>query len=99
MLNSRLRQIEALLERIGNARGGAKSPPPRPLQTPQDVIDLLQEQVQAIRMDARVEQLERARVLGYLAGFARRAIETGTLAQRLDLLEAVLLNRKGKAPS
>jgi hypothetical protein len=43
--------------------------------------------------------LEKARVIGYLAGIARRAIETGTMAQRLEVLESVLKNRKGKERS
>jgi hypothetical protein len=99
MLKYRLRQMEALLQRVSMACRGAKSPTPRQLQTPQDVIDLLQEQVEAIRMDACAGPLEKARAIGYLAGLARRAIETGTLAERIEMLETILKDRKRKRPS
>jgi hypothetical protein len=39
----------------------------------------------------------RARTIGYLAGIARKAIETGHLAARLEMLEAVLKQRKENA--
>jgi len=99
MLKYRLRQIEALVQRISRARRGAQAPAPRRLQTPQDVIDLLHEQVEAICLDACAGPLEKARAIGYLAGIARRAIETGTMAQRLEVLESVLKNRKYKERS
>jgi hypothetical protein len=96
MLRYRLRQLEALLQQLAKARRNTPTAAPRRLQTPQDVIDLLQEQVEAIRQDACAGTLEKARAIGCLAGIARRAIETGTLAQRLEILEAVLKSRKGK---
>jgi hypothetical protein len=99
MLQYRLRQIEALLHRISSARLGTQAPAPRQLQTPQDILDLLHEQVEAIRSDVRAGPLEKARAIGYLAGLAHRAIETGTMAQRIEMLEAVLQNRKGKRQS
>jgi len=40
--------------------------------------------------------LEKARPVGYLAGQARKAIETGTLAARLEMLEKVLEQREGE---
>lgn len=64
------------------------------LQTAHDVIDLLQEQVAAVRADDEAGTLEKARTVGYLAGVALRAIEAGDLAQRLEALEAVLKKRK-----
>jgi hypothetical protein len=93
MLKYRLRQVEALLARLVRARRGAPAPAPRPLRTPQDVIDLLHEQVEAIRQDACAGPLEKARAIGYLAAIAARAIETGTLAQRLEKLEAGVEHR------
>jgi hypothetical protein len=77
-------------------RRGRRPLPPRRLQTAQDVIDLLQEQVEAVRHEARAGTIEKARALGYLAGIARKAIEAGNLAARLELLEAVLRQRKEK---
>jgi hypothetical protein len=73
---------------------GQQSLPPRRVQTPQDVIDLLQEQVEAVRQESRAGTIEKARAVGYLAGLARKAIETGTLAARLEMLEAVLRQRR-----
>ena len=52
------------------------------------MIDLLQEQVEAVRSAVGVGAVEKARAIGYLAGLARHAIETGYLAARLEKLEA-----------
>jgi hypothetical protein len=70
-------------------------PVPQPLRGAGDIIRLLHEQVEAVRADGVATPLERARVLGYLAGLARQAIETGELAARLEMLEAVLKQRHG----
>jgi len=95
MHKPRLRRLESLVEILEEQLGrGPRSLPPRRLQTAQDVIDLLQEQVEAVRHEARAGTIEKARALGYLAGIARKAIETGNLAARLELLEAVLRKRK-----
>ncbi len=65
------------------------------LQTAQDVIDLLGEQVAAVRADKEAGTLEKARAIGYLAAIALRAIEAGNLAARLEALESVLKHRNG----
>ena len=99
MHKPRLRRLESLVEIAEEQlRRGQRSLPPRQLQTAQDVIDLLQEQVEAVRHEARAGTIEKARALGYLAGIARKAIETGDLAARLELLEAVLKQRKKNNP-
>lgn len=91
----RLRRIESLVEMLeAQLKLGQQSLPPRRVQTPQDVIDLLQEQVEAVRQESMAGTIEKARALGYLAGLARKAIETGTLAARLEMLEAVLRQRR-----
>jgi len=92
MIKHRLRRIETLLNHCERQIG--KQPPPRPLQTVQDVIDLLHEQVEAIRAEPWSTTIDKARAIGYLAGVARKAIEAGTLAARIELLEAVLKQRK-----
>jgi hypothetical protein len=89
----RIQRLEAFLH-YWDVRAWSK-PPPRRLQTVQDVIDVLQEQVEALRAEAWAGTVERARAIGYLAGIARRAIETGKIAERLEMLETVLKNRKG----
>jgi hypothetical protein len=65
------------------------------LQTAQDVIDLLQEQVEAVRGEQEAGTLEKARTIGYLAGIALKAIENGNLAARLEALETILKQRSG----
>jgi hypothetical protein len=90
MRKQRIRRLEALVERLDTA----EKAPPRRLQTAQDVIDLLQEQVEALRAERWAGAVQKARAIGYLAGIARKAIETGTLAARLAMLEAVLRQRK-----
>jgi len=96
MLKHRLRRIESLLDVLDQLTRRRRSLPARRLQTAQDVIDLLQEQMEAIRHEALAGTLEKARALSYLAGQARQAIETGTLAARLEALEQILAQRQAK---
>ena len=92
MCNNRLRRIESFLSHF-RTQPRAKAPPRR-LQTVQDVIDLLEEQVEAIRAEPWATTIDKARALTYLAGVARKTIEAGSLAARLEMLEAVLKHRK-----
>ena len=94
MRKQRIRRLETLVERLD----AADKPPPRRLQTAQDVIDLLEEQVEALRAERWVGGVPKARAIGYLAGIARKAIETGNLAARIEILEAVLKQRDGGTP-
>jgi hypothetical protein len=71
MIPHRLRRIESLLDLLGGLTRGRRTLPPRRLQTAQDVIDLLQEQVEAVRHESLADPLEKARAVGYLA--VRRA--------------------------
>ncbi len=98
MINHRIRRMEVFLNRLASVRRGRTSVPPRRLQTAADVIDLLHEQVEAIRRESWAETLDKARAIGYLAVIARKAIETGTLAARLEMLEAILKQRKESDP-
>jgi hypothetical protein len=84
-------------QREGLTNGG-QTPVPEAfrLATAADVIDLLAEQVEAVRGDAEAGTLEKARTIGYLAGIALRAIEAGNLAARVEALEAVLKQRNGE---
>lgn len=87
------------LRRAGDTRTTpCTTPVPLPfrLQTAQDIIDLIQEQVEAVRNDKRVGVTEKARTIGYLAGVALRAIEAGNLAARLEALELALRARGRK---
>ena len=73
--------------------GTTPVPLPFRLQTAQDVIDLLEEQVEAVRAEAEAGALEKARTIGFLAGVALKAIEAGNLAARIEMLERVLKQR------
>ncbi len=98
MFRYRLRRMEGLVNGLHAIVHGRPAPPPRRLQTAQDVIDLLQEQVETLRADTALGTVEKARALAYLAGVARKAIETGTLAARLELMEQVLKQRSKDRP-
>src|SRR5262245_18538892 len=69
-------------------------PIPFRLQTAQDVIDLLQEQISAVRGETNAGTLEKARTVADLASIALKAIETGHLAARIEMLESVLKRRE-----
>jgi hypothetical protein len=68
-------------------------PLPFRLKTAADVLALLEEQVSLVRADVEAGALEKARVIGYLAGVSLKAIEAGNLAARIEMLEAVLKQR------
>src|SRR6266850_5752500 len=93
MIKNHIRQMEALVSRLAAVVHGRPAPLPRRLQTAQDVIDLLEEQVEALRAEAQAGALQKARALGYLAELARKAIETGSLAARLEALEEGMKHR------
>ena len=97
MIESRLQRMEAMFSRLAAVVGGRPAPPPQRLQTAQDVLTLLHEQVEALRAATWVGTVEKARALGYLASLARQAIETADLAARLDQLEAILKPTNGNA--
>src|SRR4051812_11138013 len=77
--------------------GTTPVPLPFRLQTAADVLELLEEQVKAVRADKEAGTLEKARTIGYLAGMTLKAIDAGNLAARIEMLEAVLKQRKGDA--
>jgi hypothetical protein len=74
--------------------GGTSLPAPFRLQKARDVIDLLSDQIEAVRREDTAGTLERARTIGFLAGIALKAIEAGNIAARLEALEAVLKARE-----
>ncbi len=82
--------------RVGGAQTPNQTPIPLPfrLKAAADVLALLEEQVGAVRGDASLTTVERARTIGYLAGVSLRAIEAGDLAARLEAVESVLKARR-----
>ena len=74
--------------------GTTPLPLPFRLKTASDVLQLLEEQVEAVRAEPAAGALEKARTIGYLAGVTLKAIEAGNLAARIEMLETVLKQRK-----
>ena len=70
--------------------GTTPIPLPFRLKTASDVLRLIEEQVQAVRMEKDADTLDKARCIGYLGGVALKAIEVGNLVARVESLEAVL---------
>jgi hypothetical protein len=84
------------LRRTGSCQtpGQTQLPAEFRLRTAQDVLELLAEQVEAVRQDQSVTTTERARTVGYLCGIALRAVETADLAERVESVERALRQRK-----
>ena len=68
--------------------------PPLVLSQPSDVLALLSEQVNAVRADAFLDPLERARTLGFLSTVLLRTLEARDVDARLEAVERVLKLRK-----
>src|SRR3954466_8578897 len=81
----------------GPALSNPLVPPEVRLQTARDVLALLAEQVNAVQAAPDADPLEKARVIGFLAGFALRAIEAGDQQARLEAVERVLKLRSAEA--
>ena len=83
------------LRRAGSCQtpGQTLLPAPFRLQTARDVLGLIAEQVEAVRAEPEAGTLEKARVVGYLASVALRAVETADLADRLEALERAMKRR------
>lgn len=81
----------------GPALSNPLVPPEVRLQTGRDVLALLAEQVNAVQAAQDADPLEKARVVGFLAGVALRAIEAGDQQARLEALERTLKLRSDEA--
>jgi hypothetical protein len=92
MLKHRIRRVEDLLDRCTDAAGNGK--PARQLKTPQDLIDLLEEQIQAVGLAPWTNALQKAQAIGVLAGILRKVMEFNTVSNRVEMLEAVLKQRR-----
>ena len=90
----RLAGDRRLFQPPGHAAAAAL--PPIRLKTAADVPAVLEMQIDAVRQDARDGSLEKARLIGRLAAVALKAVEAGNLAARVEMLEAVLRQRREK---
>jgi hypothetical protein len=77
--------------------GLAAVPTPFRVETAQQVVALLEEQINLVRADRAASTLAKARCAGYLAAISLRAIEAGNVEARLEALEAVLRERRNKS--
>jgi hypothetical protein len=59
------------------------------------VLAVLERQIDAVCSGEEAGPLEKARLVGYLAGLGLNALEAGNLEARVETLEAVLKQRKG----
>ena len=80
----------------GSARHGQDRPRGRVVETAADVRQLLAEEIARMSAHPDLEPLRRARAVAQLARAALQAIELGTLAARLEAVEAALKLRKDK---
>src|SRR4051794_11576128 len=97
----RARAYQRSYRRIRRSGDGCTTPCTSPvpadfrLRTAADVVALLEGQVKAVCDDPNAGRLEKARVIGFLAGVSLRAIEAGDLAARVEAIEATLKARRG----
>jgi hypothetical protein len=87
-----VRRVQTLEQRMVAMRTALATP--AALDSPADVLALLEEQVNAVRADPLADPTERARTLGMLAGLALRAIHSRDLDARVEAVERVLKLRK-----
>jgi hypothetical protein len=93
MFKRRIQRLEALVDRCDS-----ETAPARRLQTAQDIVDLLEEQVEALRAASWVGTLQKAQAIAVLDSIARKAIEVKNLAARIEMLETVLKCREEGSP-
>lgn len=84
------------MKRAGESGTPCGTPLPLPfrLKTAQDVLNLLEGLVNAVREDREAKTLEKARTIAYLAQIMLRAIETANLEARIEALEQALNKRE-----
>ena len=86
-LVKRVEKLEAMPMRL-------VAPEPMAIDGPADVVAVLEEQINAVRVDPFADPSEKARTLGMLSSVALRAMEAKDLAARLEAVERVLKLRK-----
>jgi hypothetical protein len=94
----RRRAYQREYKRMQRAGGRTPSQPliplPMRLKTARDVLELLEQQINAVRDEPEAGTLEKARVVGYLAGIALKAVEVADLSARVEAVERVLRGRR-----
>jgi hypothetical protein len=75
---------------LNTAPASAELPASFRLRTAQDLVDLVQEQIDAVRRDPAARPIEKARCIGALVSVALRSLEQRDLTSRIEALEAIL---------
>ncbi|QBS38736.1 hypothetical protein E1B22_12585 (plasmid) [Thermaerobacter sp. FW80] len=85
------------LKRAGLSQTPGQTPVPAPfrVQVAQRILDILMEQMEAVRNDPEAGTLEKARCISYVAGAALKAVEVADLSARIEALEEALQQQKG----
>ena len=65
------------------------------LKTAADMLAVVGQQINAVRADVDAGPREKARLIASLAAVGLKAVQTGNLEARVDMLEAVLKHRDG----
>ena len=87
-----VRRVQTLEQRMVAMRTVMATP--TVLDSPADVLALIEEQVNAVRADPTAEPTERAKTLGMLGSLALRAMDSRDITARLEAVERVLKLRK-----
>lgn len=77
--------------------GGTPLPSEFRISAAKDILNLLAEQIEAVKQDTQAGTLEKARCIGYLAGIALKAVEAAGLEARIEALERILNERRATA--
>ena len=64
------------------------------LSTAREILNVVAEQIAAVREDPDAGTLEKARTVGYLAGVALKAVEVADLSARVEAVERMFKMRK-----
>lgn len=64
------------------------------IQTAQDVLDMLNQQVNAVLADSDISTVEKARCITYMASSMLKAIEQVAIVPRLEAIEDIINSRK-----
>jgi hypothetical protein len=93
MLKKRIARMETALDHYASQ---LLHKPSRRLRTPEDLLDLLQEQAAMIEQDYSMASVPKARALTALAAEARRIMETSHVEARLEKLQEILRARRSR---
>lgn len=79
-------------------RGGTRHNPVEPggtrLQSPDEVLAVLEEQIETLRRDRRLRSVERAKAIAQLAALTLKALEHRDMERKVDDIESAVRMRE-----